>query len=283
MSQVEVLMSTYNGNKFIETQMESIISQSLSTHITVRDDGSTDNTRDIIAKYDCVSVIVGENIGATESFFELIQIAPENDYYAFSDQDDRWDINKLEVAIDELKEYSNIPAIYSGNTRLVDKELKFIRDEKLCPLTTLGSAIVKNYATGCTVVFNKRLMHELKKYRPINVPYHDWWTNLLCLSVGGISIYDVHPHMDYRQHENNVVSGNDNSIKKWSSRLKRFNNPYRRDLMAEQILNVYRDEISDKNKEILNSVIAGKNNKELSTGIFVDDFLYNFCRVTKRI
>ena len=94
---------------------------------------------------------------------ELIKISSNADYYAFCDQDDVWDSDKLISAISKIECYDNIPAIYSSNTKLVDSNLNFIKKEDKNPVTTLGSAIIKNYATGCTVVFNKKLMDLLKK------------------------------------------------------------------------------------------------------------------------
>lgn len=282
---VEVLMSTYNGEKYIQEQVESILKQTIPVHITVRDDGSKDSTVKILQNYDRVNVIKGDNLGSTESFLTLIDSAPEADYYAFSDQDDVWDAEKIEIAVKALVNYKDKPSIYSGNTRLVDGDLNFIKDETLNPITTLGSAIVKNYATGCTVVFNRKLMDELKKYHPVGIPFHDWWVNLVSLSVGGVSIYDVKPHMSYRQHGNNVVSGNHNIFKKWFSRLKSFAKPYKRDNMAKEILEHFT--VDGHEKEILEAIFSGDNeliNKaKIGTGNKLDDFLFHICVIARKI
>lgn len=276
-------MSAYNGEVFIEEQVNSIINQTIPVHLTVRDDGSIDNTISILEKRECITLIKGENMGATESFLSLIELAPDSDYYAFADQDDVWDKNKLEIAVNKLKKYESIPAIYSGNTRLVDSELNYIKSEQLSPKCTLGSAIVKNYATGCTIVFNKILMNSLKSYRPIKIPFHDWWANLVCLSIGGVSIYDFEPHMSYRQHGNNVVSGNENFLKKWRSRFKKFGFPYRRENMARQIVQAYEHKIGETEKEILDCVSVQKTNKNLKTGVLIDDLLFRLCIYMKRM
>ena len=145
--------------------------------------------------------------------------------------------------------------------------------------------MIKNYATGCTVVFNKKLMCELKKYHPVNIPFHDWWVNLVCLSIGGISLYDVEPHMNYRQHANNVVSGNDSQWKKWTSRIKKFNKPYHRDNMARQLLDHY--SIGNNEKEIL-EVLANKDTNNMrifknGTGNKIDDLLFQLCFLLRKI
>lgn len=278
---VQVLMSTYNGEKYLKEQIDSVVSQTgIEVHLLVRDDGSKDGTVDILKCYrndiPNIEIMEGENIGSTKSFLELVKSAGDYDFYAFADQDDVWDADKLSIAIDRLKNCS-CPAIYSGNTRLVDGELKFIKNETLKPVTTLGSAIVKNYVTGCTTVFNAELMKYLKRYSPWYAPFHDWWANLVCLAVGGVSIYDYEPHMSYRQHGNNVVSGNDSAWKKWTSRLKKFNRPYCRDLMAKEILTVYSDSISMDRKKPLELVICRKSTYDMTTGNKIDDLLFKIC------
>ena len=283
MKKVQVLMSTYNGEKYLKEQIDSILAQTgIEVHLLARDDGSTDRTLEILKSYPDIEVLEGRNVGVTKSFLELIRLAGEYDYYSFADQDDVWDTDKLEVAVDKLAEYE-CPAIYSGNTRLVDGELNYIKNETLKPITTLGSAIAKNYVTGCTTVFNAELIKFLKMYESRNSVCHDWWANLVCLAVGGISIYDYEPHMSYRQHGNNVVSGNSGFLKKWTSRLKKFNNPYRRDLMAKEIVEQYKGEISLQNTEILKKVINKECVQEMSTGNRVDDFLFRVCVILGRI
>ena len=163
MKKIQVLMSTYNGEKYIREQINSILAQTgVEVNLLVRDDGSKDKTLEILKGYKEIKIIEAKNVGATNSFLELLSLAGEYEFYAFADQDDVWDENKLKVAISKLENY-DCPAIYSGNTRLVDKDLNEIKCETLSPITTLGAAIVKNYATGCTIVFNKELMVHLKE------------------------------------------------------------------------------------------------------------------------
>lgn len=270
-------MSTYNGERYIRDQIDSIMSQQdVAVYLLVRDDGSKDRTVEILSQYKNVEIVKAQNVGVTRSFLDLIKRAGDYDFYAFADQDDVWDDNKLTVAVEKLAQY-DCPAIYSGNTRLVDGDLNFIKDETLKPITTLGSAIVKNYVTGCTTVFNAELMKYLKKYSPQFAPFHDWWANLVCLSVGGVSVYDYEPHMSYRQHGNNVVSGNDNTWKKWMSRFKKFNKPYHRDLMAKEIMKVYSDSISIDRKTLLEFVAYRKSTYGMTTGNKLDDLLFKIC------
>lgn len=284
MKKVQVLMSTYNGEKYLREQIDSILAQKgVEIHLLVRDDGSKDNTVEILKKYKDIEIIQAKNVGATNSFLNLIELAGDYDFYAFADQDDVWDEDKIYVAISRLEIY-DCPAIYSGNTRLVDKELNLIKCETLNPLTTLGSAIVKNYVTGCTTVFNHELMSRLKEYKPQYAPFHDWWVNLVCLSVGGVSIYDFKPHINYRQHDNNVVSGNESFLKKWKSRFHKFmKKPYHRDRMAVEIIEYYENEIGAENKRILHAMKDSKYINEMKTGNKTDDFLFRISMMLGKV
>lgn len=284
MTKIQVLMSTYNGEKYICEQINSILSQiGVEIDLLVRDDGSEDGTKKILKRYNEIQVIEAQNVGTTNSFFELIGLAGEYDYYAFADQDDVWDNDKLKIAISKLEKY-DYPAIYSGNTRLVDCNLNLIKNESLKPVTTFGSAIVKNYVTGCTAVFNRELMIHLKEFTPQYAPFHDWWANLVCLAIGGVSIYDEEPHMSYRQHGNNVVGGNDTFIRKWKSRFYKFiNTRYHRDEMAAEIKRNYLAYLSDENLNIINNMINKKFIKKMTTGNKKDDFLFRVCEVFGKV
>lgn len=291
---VLVLLSSYNGEKYIKQQVESILSQSnVDIQLLIRDDGSNDRTVEIVKEYNDnrISIISANNIGSTASFFQLITMAGEADYYAFSDQDDVWDDDKLSIAVSSLKQYETVPAIYSSNTRLVDQDLQFISNETLNPKTTLGSAIIKNYVTGCTTVFNHALMKYLKKSVNVTVPYHDWWVNLVALSVGGVSVYDVTPHMSYRQHGNNVVGASESIIKKWNQRLNKFfNQPYRRETMAQQLLDIYGNDIDSENRSLLELFVNYKKNKSrmifnksIKTNSRADNCAFAVCIITGKI
>ena len=105
--EVLVLLSSYNGEKYIKEQIDSILTQkNITVKLFIRDDGSTDATRNILKEYEkysnCV-VVFGDNIGAANSFLWLIQNAHSSGYYAFSDQDDIWDRDKLSSAISIIK------------------------------------------------------------------------------------------------------------------------------------------------------------------------------------
>lgn len=240
-------MSTYNGEEYIKDQIESILSQTYNNlELIVRDDGSTDSTKKILESYSLkgdLSWYSGENIKPALSFINLVKKAPRADYYAFSDQDDVWDSDKIEIALDFLdKKQTNIPILYCSTTRLVDKKLNVIRQSsKNNYRLTFGESLVQIPSPGCTYVFNNKA-RELLHYQQLRDVYmHDALLYKLVIGLGEV-IFDKTPHISYRQHENNVV-GNERSIyKKNYKRFKRFfftNEPNKKHIMACQIKSTY--------------------------------------------
>lgn len=226
-----VIMSTYNGEKYLREQIESIICQKDIHVITyVRDDGSTDRTIDILKTY-CGKdffFVAGKNCGAKTSFLKALYTAPTADYYAFADQDDVWDEDKLICAVKAIKnvekDYPNKEVLYSGRTRLVDEKLNvLINQNKHKPTISLVSGFLKgqtNNSAGCTMVFNRALKNIISTYSPTIFPMHDVWVKEVCLAIGGKVIYDSNPHMSYRQHATNTVGGKRNILQSLIRRIK---------------------------------------------------------------
>ena len=133
---VQVIMSTYNGEKYVQEQIESIFAQKeCDISLLIRDDGSTDNTIDIVnelsKKYN-IKLIKGNNLKPAKSFLEALRYSGEEmDYYAFSDQDDIWNEKKIISAINFIKKYTE-PSLYIGNLCAVN-ECKEILKDKILP------------------------------------------------------------------------------------------------------------------------------------------------------
>lgn len=217
---IGVLLSTYNGEKYLKEQIESVLAQkNVKIKLYIRDDGSTDRTVQICNKYQNthqnVVLIQGNNIGCSQSFFSLIcRIKSENlSYIAFCDQDDIWLPNKLYTAIECLKPYSNEPALYCSNLNVVDENMNYLRamySKTTKPCKTLS--LLENIATGCTCVANNQLINLLHdRGLPQKVIMHDWW--LYCMaSFWGTVIFDKKSYINYRQHSNNVLGARTNNV-----------------------------------------------------------------------
>lgn len=230
MKKVQVLLSSYNGEKYLAAQLESILAQDYEKiSILIRDDGSTDRTLEIIQyyadKYANIAYYVGKNLGVQQSFFQLMQHADKMaDYYAFSDQDDVWLPEKIRQAVQLLeKQDQSLPLLYASKTTLVDAELKEIpiRKKRVKIRPEFGNALVENVCTGCTEVFNRRLLELVTKQTPTYAIMHDWWL-YLCATAFGWVYYDVNSYILYRQHGNNQVGSSVSFVDDWSRRFKNF-------------------------------------------------------------
>lgn len=211
---VAILLSTYNGEKFLKEQMDSLIDQrEVNVDIYIRDDGSKDNTMKIIEKY-CENTNVhylndDKNYGPAVSFFELLKAVPETyDFYAFADQDDIWLPNKIKVAIDSIKD--DLPMLYCSNQMLYSNGKQTGMRYDRNPGLDVIKVIFGNDIAGCTMVFNRKLRDILLE--PDNYPtneilklrMHDTWVMLVAGMAGKI-VYDNNSYINYRIHSNNTV------------------------------------------------------------------------------
>lgn len=257
MNDVVVLLSTYNGEKFIREQLDSILAQEdVDVQLFVRDDGSTDRTIDILTEYAKQGKLKwysGKNLRSSKSFMDLIFSSPETDFYALCDQDDFWLPGKLSRAIKKLLELDpEKPQLYFSATNLVDSNLKPLKNQfyyqgVLC----FAEAVVSSNATGCTMCFNKKLRDLIRKHRPVCEMMHDGWIHKLCLAVGGEVVYDPESFILYRQHGNNVVGGNSSFFKRWKRRITNLRNLKKtRSSGIIEIYKFYRNQIKPENLEI---------------------------------
>ena len=216
---VAVLLCTYNGEKYLEEQINSILNQQgVSVNIFIRDDGSTDGTVSIIKKYveqfhNISFVDCGKHLGPGLGFLKLLKYVFHRcapfDYYSFSDQDDIWLSDKLLAAVKMMQDKTNTPILYCSN-QYIYQDGQVIRERfDKDPDISLEGHISKNYLSGCTMVLNYELAkivaeakypsRQLLKYR-----LHDSMIFLIALCTGEV-VYDKTPHIYYRIHENNTV------------------------------------------------------------------------------
>lgn len=258
MKKVQVLLSTYNGEKYIKEQIKSIFNQiGVDVFCLVRDDGSQDNTLKILYElkkiYKNLEVISQKNIGWRKSFKKLVYLSNDNmDYYSFSDQDDVWLPNKLKRGIEVLeKENNNIPLLYYSNAYIVDNDLNIIGEKKnIKPPVIKENFISACYGQGCTMIFNLKANQYFKLYETKNDISHEHWLSCLCAYFGKI-IYDPFYSIFYRQHEHNVFGSKKNNkfylLKEWI--LKKKN--YKDSLCYQELYDGYFEYLEIKDKKIL--------------------------------
>lgn len=226
---IVIMLSTYNGSKYLTEQLDSILSQKARhLDILIRDDGSTDNTVTIIEdycrKFSNISYYRGCNVGSCRSFFDLMtKVSDQYDYYALSDQDDCWMEDKVSNAIARLENLDkNIPALYCSDAIEADEKLNPIR--KLFGndhvSTDFRNSVFENIAVGCTCVFNYKLLQIVKDHIPNNCYMHDWWLYIVASYFGKV-IYDKNAYILYRQHSNNVVGASGSIMKQYIDRILR--------------------------------------------------------------
>ena len=251
-----ILLSAYNGEKYLDEQLESLIRQEgVDIHILVRDDGSKDTTRDIVRRWQdthpcIIDFVQGENVGFAMSFTLLLQEAvnryPTVEYFAFCDQDDVWLPEKMQKAVEKLEiEAKDIPVAYCSNTRLVDSNLRFIRMgwKKGEARLTKERALIQCFATGCTMVFNRRAVDVYVSHLPEVIKVHDFLMYQLCMFLGKV-IYDENSYILYRQHGNNQI-GKPGFLKRWQRRWTSGNyKKHTLELQNYRFLKAYKDLLS---------------------------------------
>ena len=220
---VLVMLATYNGAKYLDEQLSSIFSQvGVQVSVIARDDGSTDSTPQILDRWQALAALswfTGSNLGPAASFMRLVADAPDASYYAFADQDDSWDSDKLRIAVDRLAALpSGTPALYLSAKRIVDESLRPTgATETPPPRISFGTALFYSAGSGCTMVFNRELLAVLKDDPHTSPGMHDHWAYKVCLAVGGTVVYDSEPHLAYRQHGANVISADESVRKRFGS------------------------------------------------------------------
>lgn len=227
---VQIFLSTYNGEKFLREQLDSIVSQSVFDKIKVliRDDGSTDGTCGILREYEekfGFEVLFGENIGVNKSMLLMFQNCDRTcDYYAVCDQDDVWTHDKVERAVNRLDELSgDRPLLYASRSCITDAGLKPI-GMAVVPKKGTGffNAAFENVCPGHTQVFNNCLMDILSCLTDSEGIYIiDAWIYLTAAALGTV-VFDEHPSVYHRQHGGNAVGYSTNFFGRMLGRFRRL-------------------------------------------------------------
>jgi len=223
-----ILLCTYNGGRFLDEQLTSIERQSHpSWRLMISDDGSTDDTLDIIERFrkrhpDKVRLTSGHGKGFAQNFLTLTSApAFEAEYWAFCDQDDIWETDKLARAVAALADAApDIAALYCSRTLFVDVDGNSLGFPPVCKRApSFQNALVQNISSGNTMVFNETARSLLCAAGNDAVAFHDWLLYLVVTGCGGSVFYDSYPGVRYRQHGSNVLG----PLGGWKGYLHRAN------------------------------------------------------------
>lgn len=226
---VAILLCTFNGQLYLGEQLESFTQQTHANWaLWASDDGSRDATKTILKNFQTevsehrVHIQDGPQQGFAANFMALTcQQSCEADFYAFADQDDIWEHDKLARALHKLRSVpKHVPALYCSRTRLIDASGTPIG---LSPLfrkpPSFGNALIQNIGGGNTMLFNhcaRMLLCEMST--EVEVVSQDWWTYMVVSGCGGQVFYDAEPSVKYRQHSGNLVGENSG----WQARALRI-------------------------------------------------------------
>lgn len=229
--QINILLSTYNGERFLSQQIDSILEQSIQDwKLLIRDDGSSDGTIDIIKDYvqrDSRIIFCNENtiknLGVIKSFHALLTYE-KADYYFFCDQDDVWLSDKLEMCLKRAQDYAkDLPLMVYTDLQVVNQELEvmipsMIRTQSHHANTKLYQELTENTVTGGTAMIS----HSLAELWTVTdgLVMHDWYLALLACAFGKLDYID-RPSELYRQHDANVLGA-----RTWSKRIKGWLQPH---------------------------------------------------------
>ena len=227
---IHILLSTYNGEQFLAEQIQSIQNQTVQDwKLLIRDDGSRDRTREIIQEFVAqdsrihwINENESKNLGVIKSFHNLAQFE-EADVYFFSDQDDVWLPQKLELSLAEARKYpAEMPLLVYMDLTVVNQDLEvlsssMIRSQSGHANTELVQELTENTVTGGVAMVNHALIQLWNQTEDILM--HDWYLALLATAFGKL-VYIDQPGELYRQHEHNVLGA-----RTWSKRIKKWLRP----------------------------------------------------------
>jgi glycosyltransferase involved in cell wall biosynthesis len=294
---IEILLATYNGEKYLSDQLYSIIEQSFDNwKILIRDDGSKDCTLEIINKfknsYPKKIFMINDrkkNLGVCGNFSELLRNS-NSDYIMFCDQDDIWLKNKIKITFDRMKELektfgSEFPILVHTDLIVVNSKLEKLSDSfwryaHFNPASgkKFARLLNQNIVTGCTIMIN-RALKNLSPFIPNDAVCHDWWFALVSCAFGIIETIPI-PAILYRQHHANIMGA-----RRWSNLSFLFNfiktiNQNKKLLNLEEQIH----EVRQGQKKLYNQAICFYNyyfnklneNQSILLSTFAELDCYNF-------
>ena len=205
---VTVLLATFNGVRFLEEQLTSLLDQEgVEIEVLVNDDGSTDGTLEILeawrAKEIIVSISQSRGLGPTRAFLTLLQSCDQKEFVAFCDQDDVWESRKLITQIQAIS--GDSPQMVFSRREYIDEQNQRIGiSPKIRREVSLRNALVENSAPGNTQMLNNEAVRIVNRLQNDNVQHYDSWIYLIINALGECRYID-RPLVRYRIHDNNSV------------------------------------------------------------------------------
>lgn len=217
---VQILLATYNGEKYLREQLDSLLNQTYTDfEIIAGDDCSADGTFAILEEYKNKypeKFTIYKNAeptgNARDNFFLLMKKATA-EYVMFCDQDDSWLPDKIEITLEKMKkEEKNLPCLVHTDLFVADKDLNITNKsffrmqhfDRCVDKTPLNRALAQNCVTGCTVMINKALLNLAKNTACDGIIMHDWWLAIIASAFGTVAAIKK-PTILYRQHGGNSV------------------------------------------------------------------------------
>jgi glycosyltransferase involved in cell wall biosynthesis len=205
---VDILLATFNGEKYLGEQLESLDRQvDVNVRVWVNDDGSTDETLAILQKWQEIGLVtnisITNGIGSTPAFLKLLSEHPNSEYIAFCDQDDIWDFEKLARQISTLS--NEMPIAVTSQRLYIDSSGVVIgKSKKIRGSLSIENALIENVVPGNTILINSQAVRLINRFQKPPIKHYDSWIYLL-LSYYGKVIYIDTPLLKYRIHEGNLV------------------------------------------------------------------------------
>ena len=266
---IDILLASFNGSQFIESQLDSIFGQTYQNiHVIIRDDFSTDNTRKILEDYagrfpEKMTVVLSETRLGVKGNFSCLMSHSRSPYVMFSDQDDVWHPDKAAATLEKMTRIEKqsspeTPLLVHTDLRVVDKDLRILADSfwkytGIDPkkMTSLNRLLMQNRVTGCTVMINRPLL-SLAAPIPKECAMHDWWLALVAATFGRIEALPQ-ATMDYRQHGSNALGASKFlSVDYFKRGLKKLRSPEKaKHMQAKEMLTRYQDLLNLDQKRML--------------------------------
>lgn len=267
MDKINIIMATYQGEMYLPQQLDSLLQSTYTDYtISIYDDGSTDHTADIIRTYlerypDKISFTQNQkNMGHRNNFLQGV-IGSSYDYVMFCDQDDVWNVDKIEktyrcMKLAEAENHSCCPVVVFTDAAIVDETLQPLHDSfhQSGGLDTskldLPHMLMENKMMGCTMMLNRAVIEKVTQF-PKFARFHDWWIALIAAAYGRI-VYLPEATMLYRQHGNNVVGNTSfpSYVKNRLSHLKEQRSAVTENIkQAEEFYRIYQESLPLESKK----------------------------------